>query len=169
VTPAQLWDDPVALSRHLAGQEGVVLTSGGYDLIHPGHVRSILGCVALGRTVVVAVNSDRFLLAKKGFVAMPLAHRMEIVAAIKGVAHVTTWDDGAQYVDGLIRLLRPAVFAKGGDRSTLDQIAPVEVEACREVGCHLALGVGGAEKVESSSAIAARLGYIPLASAGSPA
>ena len=44
----------------------IVATSGGYDPVHPGHVSSIQDSHNYGDIVVVIVNGDAFLAAKKG-------------------------------------------------------------------------------------------------------
>ena len=130
----------------------IVLTSMGADPLHVGHSRCILYSSNLGELIVV-VNSDGFLIRKKGFVFMPLEERMEIISSLKGVKHVIAWDDGTQYVDGALRRIRPDFFTKGGDRSTLASIAETEVQACKDIGCTLLLGVGGKDKIQSSSAL----------------
>lgn len=139
----------------------LILCSGGFDILTAGHARYLLAASQLRNDfndhVAVLVNSDEWLLRKKGYVAIPLAERLEVVAAISGIDHVAPYDDGSSTVAGAIRFLRPDVFAKGGDRSTLDAIAEDEKRACEEVGCRLVLGVGGSEKPTSSSLIAARL------------
>jgi len=103
---------------------------------------------------VVIVNGDGFLKRKKNFVFMPLAERLEIIAAIAGVDHVIAWDDGSQFVDKALEILKPDIFTKGGDRSRPQDIAPCELEICEKIGCKLVLGVGGDTKSQSSSALA---------------
>lgn len=132
----------------------IVLTSGGFDPIHAGHTKLLIdsdanihGCA----TLIVLVNDDEFLLRKKGYVFMPHEERMEIVAAIRGVDYVVPWSSPTQFVDAAIRQLRPRFFTKGGDRSSPAQIAPCELQACEEVGCQILYGIGGSEKVQSSS------------------
>ena len=47
-----------------------IMVSGGFDPIHVGHVRMILEAAKFGEVVVV-VNSDDWLMRKKGYVFMP--------------------------------------------------------------------------------------------------
>jgi bifunctional ADP-heptose synthase (sugar kinase/adenylyltransferase) len=146
------------------GNKRVVMTSCPADLLHAGHVRSILHSKIYGEILVVVVNGDGFLERKKGYFLLPLQERLEIIGAIGVVDHVVSWDDGSQFVDGAIRLLKPNVFTKGGDRSRLSSLAQSEVSACREIGCEIALGVGGYDKVNSSTAIVRKV--LSLASSG---
>lgn len=47
-----------------------------------------------------------------------------------------------------LRILKPAIFANGGDRFK-DNIP--EVKACEEIGCRMVFNVGRGGKVQSSS------------------
>jgi cytidyltransferase-like protein len=132
-----------------------VFTSGGFDPLHPSHLDLLRDSLAHGDRLAVCVNGDGFLLRKKGYVFMPLADRLKVLAHVAGVDYVTWWDDGTQHVDGLIRLLRPDVFTRGGDRQP-GNMAQCEIDACQQVGCAVAYGVGGYEKGHSSSDLVAR-------------
>ena len=101
---------------------------------------------------VVIANGDGFLKNKKDFVFMPEQERMEILHEIKGVDHVVSWYDGTQHCVGAIEKIRPTIFTKGGDRSSRDKIP--EADACDKVHCKIVFGVGGNEKVQSSSWLA---------------
>lgn len=80
---------------------------------------------------------------------MPHAERMEIIAGLKGVDYVLGWDDGSQTVTGAIEIIQPHIFTKGGDRSEA-AVVP-EFELCNHIGCKVMFGVGGKEKIQSSS------------------
>ena len=55
-----------------------VIVSGGFDPIHLGHLNLINEASKLGKVIVI-VNSDEFLLNKKGFYLMPSNERVEII------------------------------------------------------------------------------------------
>ena len=139
----------------LAWNRPILLTSLGADPPHVGHIRLLLDSAKIsqdaGTLFIVLVNDDEFLMRKKGFVFMPLAERMEVIAAIRGVDYVAPWSSPTQFVDEAIRLIKPKYFTKGGDRSSPAQIALCELQACNEVGCEILYGIGGSEKVQSSS------------------
>lgn len=127
----------------------IVATSGGFDPLHVGHLRCIQEAKKLGGTLIVIVNGDGFLLRKKRYKFMPAEDRMEIIDGIKGVDYVVDWDDGVtQFVSGAIALIKPDIFAKGGDRAEPKDIP--EWGVCQEVGCQVVFGVGGG-KIRSSS------------------
>lgn len=132
----------------------VVLTSGGFDPMHVGHLRCIQESAALGKTLIVVVNDNGFLLRKKGYKFMDIADRMEIIDGLRGVDFVVPYDDGSQFIDGAIKLLRPDIFAKGGDRARPEDIP--EWNTCREVGCEVVFDVGGG-KIRSSSELVAQI------------
>ncbi len=64
-----------------------VAVSGGMDPVHKGHVRMIQEAAQFG-DVIVILNSDEWLMRKKGFVFMSWEERAEILSAIKGVTKV---------------------------------------------------------------------------------
>lgn len=136
----------------LRDSQRIVTTSGGFDPIHIGHIRCIQesASIASGHGVlVVIVNGDGFLTRKKGKPFMAHQERMQVVDALRGVDYVTGWDDGSQTVAGALELLRPHVFTKGGDRSVASNVP--EVRVCERIGCRIAYGIGGTEKLQSSS------------------
>jgi len=151
---------PQVVAQHFAGAKDkfkhvpLVSTSGGMDPLHVGHVRCIKAAAMLkgeNGLFVVIVNGDGFLVRKKGYVFMPLEERMEMISSIKGVDFVVPWDDGTQFVTGAIEIMKPNIFAKGGDRSTAENVP--EYETCIKIGCTVVFGIGGQQKVQSSSAL----------------
>jgi len=125
-----------------------IAISGGFDPIHIGHIRMIQTAAKMGKLVVI-LNSDNFLMNKKGFVFMPFEERKEILRAIHGVREVVACVDEDQSVCKTLEALKPNVFANGGDRFAKN--IP-EVEVCERFGIEMVFNVGG-EKVQSSSAL----------------
>lgn len=144
--------------KNTIGQHRVVMTSGGFDPLHVGHLRCIRESAIIARDseskLVVVVNGDGFLSRKKGYSFMSLQERMEIIDGISGVDFVTTWDDGSQFVTGAVEILRPSIFTKGGDRTDRSNIP--EFEVCDKIGCRVLTGIGGG-KIQSSSDLVKRL------------
>lgn len=127
----------------------IVATSGGFDPLHVGHLRCLQAARKLGDKLIVIVNGDGFLMRKKGYHVMPLGERLELIAAIEGVDAVMSWDDGTPTVCGALEILRPHVFAKGGDRDSAKNVP--EAELCKHLGIEVVYGVGGSSKANSSS------------------
>jgi len=135
--------------------ERVVAVSGGFDPLHVGHLRMIQAAAKLGSHLVVIVNDDDFLVRKKGYAFMPLAERMEIVRGLRDVDDVVVAVDRDQTVCETLRLVKPHVFANGGDRRDAADIP--ETVVCRELGIEMVFNVGGG-KVQSSSELVQRSG-----------
>ena len=125
-----------------------VAVSGAFDPIHVGQVRYIREAAKLGDRLVVILNNDDFLLRKKGFVFMPFQERKEILENVKGVDEVVASVDEDQTVCKTLELVKPDIFAKGGDYTGPENIP--EAETCRKIGCKLITNVGG-QKIHSNS------------------
>ena len=119
----------------------IVAVSGAFDPIHVGHVRYINEAAKLGDKLVVILNSDKFLMWKKGFVFMPFAEREEILRSMRAVDDVVPSIDEDQTVNKTLEALKPDVFAKGGDGINLHNIP--EIDTCNKLGCKVVMHVGG--------------------------
>jgi len=125
----------------------LIAVSGGFDPVHIGHIRMIRDAARYG-DVLVIINSDDWLMRKKGYVFMPWKERAEIMGNIKGVRIVTQVDDSDGTVCAALRRHKPDVFANGGDRKT--QNTP-EMDVCEELGIQMMWAIGGNNKPQSSS------------------
>jgi D-beta-D-heptose 7-phosphate kinase/D-beta-D-heptose 1-phosphate adenosyltransferase len=130
----------------------VVMVSGGFDPVHIGHVRMFSEAKKLGDELVVVLNNDHWLRLKKGFAFMPEADRKEIIESFKFVDRVliTMHQEDTEDISVCreIELIRPHIFANGGDRKQ-DNIP--EYEICRKLGIEMVFNVGEGGKVRSSS------------------
>jgi cytidyltransferase-like protein len=124
-----------------------VMVSGGFDPVHAGHIRMIRDAANHGDVIIIA-NSDEWLFRKKGFVFMEWERRVEILNAIKGVILVDSVNDDDGTVCEAIKRHRPTYFANGGDRGRANT---PEQSVCEEIGVKLLWGIGGEEKLQSSS------------------
>ena len=95
----------------------LVFTNGCFDLLHPGHIRYLAAARAQGDRLVVAVNADQTVavLKGKGRPIVPLAERMEVLAALASVDYVVAFDEDTPAK--VIESLMPDVLVKGGDWS----------------------------------------------------
>ncbi len=129
-----------------------VAVSGGFDPMHIGHVRMFRAAKKFGDKLVVIVNNDNWLRLKKGFVFMPEQERKELIEAFDFVDKVVLTDhtkkDTDMSVSRMLRKLKPAVFANGGDRTLT---TTPEDALCIELGIERKYGVGKGGKVQSSS------------------
>lgn len=136
----------------------VVFTNGCFDVLHPGHLRGLRQARELGDCLVVGVNSDDSIRQLKGpgRPIVPLAERMELLAALRWVDHVIAFEETSPAE--LLRMLRPAIYAKGADWKS--QQLP-EAPVARDVGSQIVFLdlVPG----HSTTAIVERIRAIPLA------
>lgn len=93
----------------------------------------------------IALNSDEWLLRKKGFSFMPWEERAEILEGF-GVSVVPV-DDSNGTVCEAIERLRPDYFGNGGDRTLKNT---PELRICEELGVIPVFNLGG-DKIQSSS------------------
>ena len=127
----------------------VVVTSGGYDPIHPGHISCIYESKQYGDTLAVIVNGDTFLRNKKGRPFQDLKTRCLIVSGIIGVDYVIPFEiENDQTVSKALEALKPEVFTKGGDR--IDKNTIPEWETCKKHNIEIITGVGEDKKWSSS-------------------
>ena len=115
-------------SRKRNGQR-VVFTNGCFDLLHPGHIRSLESARAHGELLVVGVNSDASVRANKtaGRPIIPAAERAELLAALQCVDYVVIFDQPTPRE--LIAAILPDVLVKGGDWGANEIVGREEVEA----------------------------------------
>ncbi|UCE86642.1 MAG: adenylyltransferase/cytidyltransferase family protein [Deltaproteobacteria bacterium] len=101
--------------------ERVVLSSGCFDILHVGHVRSLEQARRLGDRLVVGLNADATVRRLKGprRPVVPARQRAEVIAALGCVDWVVIFAEPTPRE--LIAALQPDVYAKGGDwtRATL--------------------------------------------------
>jgi len=126
------------------------MVSGGFDPLHIGHLRMIKEAAQHGKVIVV-VNSDAWLLRKKGFIFMPFEERKEIIEGYTEVDRVEAVDDSDGTVCEALWRLKPTYFANGGDRTSNNT---PEMRVCEQLGIEMLWGVGGG-KIQSSSEMVA--------------
>ena len=111
----------------------IVAVSGGFDPLHRGHIRYLKEAKQLGDELVVILNTDEFLTKKKAYLFMPYRERKEILKSVRCVDRVVRCIDKDQTVAKTLELVRPHVFAKGGDR-TIGNIPESERATCQKWG-----------------------------------
>jgi len=140
-----------------------IAISGGLDPVHIGHIRMIDSAHKYGQVIVI-LNSDEWLIRKKGYFFMPQEQRAEILRSVKNVTEVycnTPEDDIDETVCKPLKELKWIHqgkeeklnwFGNGGDRR---QENTPEMKTCEKIGIKLAWNLGGS-KVESSSELILR-------------
>jgi rfaE bifunctional protein nucleotidyltransferase chain/domain len=109
-TRAQLASRVASLERPL------VFTNGVFDILHRGHVTYLARARALGRSLVVALNTDesaRRLGKGSDRPVNGLADRLAVIAALEATSLATSFEEDTPLE--LILAVRPDVLVKGGD------------------------------------------------------
>lgn len=133
----------------------VVLVTGGFDPLHSGHLAYFNAAAELGSMLIVGVNSDLWLIRKKGYYVLPLRERKEVIESLLPVHKVIEYDDNDNSSKVAIRMVRELypnstiVFANGGDRNQ-SNIPEMDID---DDNIEFVFGVGGEDKKNSSSEI----------------
>jgi len=131
----------------------IVLITGGFDPLHSGHIAYFKAAKTLGDLLIVGLNSDDWLVRKKGAAFMPWNERLCIINNLSMVNEVYTFDDDDGSAKHFIQQARAhypdaeLIFANGGDR-TKDNIPEMDVI---DSNLSFVFGVGGEDKKNSSS------------------
>ena len=131
----------------------IVLATGGFDPAHSGHVAYLEAAKKLGDILIVGLNSDEWLIRKKGRAFMPFSERETVLRSMRCVDDVIKFDDSdnsAKMAIHHVRRLYPhdhIIFANGGDR-TKQNIPEMDV---LDLNLRFDFGVGGNNKANSSS------------------
>ena len=123
-----------------------IMVSGGFDPVHVGHLRMFQEASKFGNLIVV-LNSDDWLVRKKGYSFMSFEDRKEIIEGFDCVWKVVGVDDSDDTVIDALHKYRPDIFANGGDRFMKNT---PESTICEKLEIETFWGVGGG-KIRSSS------------------
>lgn len=131
--------------------EGIkrVMVSGGFDPLHIGHIRLFQKAAQFGDLTVI-MNSDDWLVRKKGYFVMPWRDRAEILLAMKGINCVGRVEDEDGTVSEALRRIRPDYFVKSGDRTA--ETTP-EMQLCEELGIRVEFVACDVDHIHSSGLI----------------
>jgi glycerol-3-phosphate cytidylyltransferase-like family protein len=138
---------------HSLSPNKVAVVSGGFDPYGPHHSSLISEASKYG-DVIVILNSDEWLVRKKGYVFMPFEDRKRIMMSLKGVVDVIKAKDDDNTVCKNLLDVKPDFFCNGGDRG---KDSTPEAKICNKLGIDLLWGVGGEHKENSSSEIINRV------------
>ena len=72
----------------------VVAVSGGFDPLHPGHIRLFHDAKKLGDELVVILNNDNWLMKKKGYVFMHDRERKEVINSLSSLVTLISFGSG---------------------------------------------------------------------------
>ena len=119
----------VRFGRAKRNGKKVVFTNGCFDLLHPGHIKSLETARGLGDVLIVGINSDESVrtLKGEGRPVVPERERAEILASLESVDAVVIFDELTP--QRVVAKLLPDVLVKGGDWPGNQIVGREEVEA----------------------------------------
>jgi cytidyltransferase-like protein len=130
----------------------ISVVSGGFDPLHSGHIEYFQSAKKQGDRLIVALNSDEWLVNKKGKFFMPFDERKKIIENLKMVDEVIGFedDDIGSCCSALIKLKQTykdheIIFCNGGDRNS-NNSPEQSIDGIKHI-----FGVGGEQKINSSS------------------
>jgi cytidyltransferase-like protein len=137
----------------MSDKHKIAVVSGGFDPLHSGHIEYINKARSYGDELIVCLNSDNWLIKKKGKNFLPFNERKVILENLKSVSQVISFDDS----DGSARAGLECIaekypnseifFCNGGDRDK-NSIPEKNIPRIKFI-----FEVGGNKKLNSSSTI----------------
>ena len=138
----------------------ISVVSGGFDPLHSGHISYLQQAKKFGDKLIVLLNSDEWLVKKKGKYFLPFHERKIILENLSTVDLVYSFEDDSlgSCIQGLnlVKKKHPnheVIFCNGGDR-TKGNIPEMEVEDIT-----FKFEIGGSNKLNSSSEILKNWNY----------
>lgn len=116
----------------------VVWTNGCFDILHIGHIKYLQQAKGMGDFLIIGLNSDRSVKEIKGPARpiIPEEQRAQVLAALPFVDCVVVFDEPSPVK--FLELLKPDVFAKGGDYA-IETLNRAERNAVESYGGKIAL------------------------------
>lgn len=112
----------------------ITLTSGSFDLLHVGHAKYLERASEYGDILVVGVDSDDKIRARKG-PSRPVVgenERLRLLSHIRGV-DILSLKEVDEEKWGLIKLVRPDTLIVTAETYTPDEIKKLELSYCKRV------------------------------------
>lgn len=133
-------------------KEVVVVVSGYFNPLHTGHLVMISKAKKMGDKLVAIINNDYQVKLKGSVPFMSLADRVKIIKALRDVDEVFISIDKDATVCKSLALIKPDIFANGGDRKSIGDVP--EYSVCQKYGIKMVDGLG--KKTRASSVLIAR-------------
>ncbi len=130
----------------------ISVVSGGFDPIHSGHISYLKAASGIGDKLIVALNSDDWLISKKKKFFLPFEERKIILENLSMVNEVIAFedDDKGSCINALTSIQKKfpkdeIIFCNGGDRTKKN----IPEMVLKEI--NFEFSVGGDNKKNSSS------------------
>lgn len=129
----------------------IVVTSGYFDPIHPGHISLFQQSKSIEKdgVLVVVLNGDNQCKTKKGKQFMPAMDRAKVLQEFKSIDHIYIYDNTTDtFSNEALDFLVPDIYAKGGD--WVDPETLPETPVCKKHNIKLVFNIGDPKEWSSS-------------------
>jgi cytidyltransferase-like protein len=128
-----------------------IALSGGFDPLHAGHINMINNATQFGK-VIILLNTDEWLVRKKGFFFQSAKERKLILENLENVWMVVDVVDKDDTVCETLKMYKPDYFGNAGDRKA--ENTP-ELQTCFQTGIKPLFNLGNpsTDHIHSSNII----------------
>jgi len=139
------------LKKEKESGKDIIVTSGYFDPIHPGHISLFKQCkdITKNNVLVVVLNGDNQCVTKKGKAFMPAIDRAKVLQELKSVDHIYIYDNTTDtYSNEALEVIKPDIYAKGGD--WVDPVKLPETPVCEKHNIKIVFNIGDPKEWSSS-------------------
>ena len=139
--------------------EKTILISGAFNPLHFGHLLLLKDASNYGE-VIVALNSDEWVMKNKGHLLFDFETRKSILEECKYVSKVISFDDSEGDVTYALFEVRPTYFGNGGSTTSLS-LPKEELQVCGYLGIEAIFNLGDvSNEIDSDVLISAQKSII---------
>jgi len=139
--------------------EKTILISGAFNPLHFGHLLLLKDASKYGK-VIVALNSDEWVLKNKGHLLFDFETRKSILEECKYVSKVIPFDDSEGDVTYALFEVRPTYFGNGGSATSLS-LPKEEMQVCGYLGIEPIFDLGNvSSEIDSGDLVLAQKSII---------
>ena len=128
----------------MSDKEKTILISGAFNPLHFGHLLLLRDASKYGK-VIVALNSDEWILQNKGYLLFDFETRKSLLEECEYVSQVISFDDSDGDAVYALFEIRPTYFGNGGS-ATGCSLPEVEMRVCEYLGIEPVFNLGDTVK-----------------------
>ena len=139
--------------------EKTILISGAFNPLHFGHLLLLKDASNYGK-VIVALNSDEWVMKNKGHLLFDFETRKSILEQCEYVSKVISFDDSEGDAVYALFEVRPTYFGNGGSATSLS-LPKEELQVCGYLGIKPVFDLGDTSKdIDNNMLVAAQKSII---------
>ena len=139
--------------------EKTILVSGAFNPLHFGHLLLLKDASKYGK-VVVALNSDEWVMKNKGHLLFDFETRKSLLEECEYVSEVISFDDSEGDAVYALFEVKPTYFGNGGSATSLS-LPKEEMQVCGYLGIEPVFDLGDTSKdIDNNMLVAAQKSII---------